>query len=104
MSPGGAGFIGLLVLLIAVLGLVIWLLKRGPEGQADTVVCEVDSLDDLTVLLERGDSPEALIERLLGRSDLSLSETLREALEVAVYGNRLDTAQLLRLIREEASR
>jgi hypothetical protein len=104
VPPGASGFLGLVVLLLGVLGLVIWLLKRGSTCQADTVVHAVDTLDDLTVLLERGDSPEALIERLLCRSDLSLSVELREALDAAVYANRLDAAHLLRLIREEASR
>ena len=49
-------------------------------------------------------TPVMIAERLLQRADLSMSLVLRQHLEAAVYANRLDSAVLLQLLREEVAR
>ncbi len=45
-----------------------------------------------------------IAEQLLERADLSMSSTLRQNLDAAVYANRLDSGVLLQLLREEVQR
>ena len=103
-APETSRVLGLLGALLALLGLGLWLRKRRQPTAAGLVLPAVDGLGELAIALQRGDAPVALMERLLCRPDLSLSETLRAALQAAVYANRLDVSQLSRLVREEAAR
>ncbi len=103
-APETSRVLELVGALLALLVLGLWLRKRRQPTAAGLVSPALDGLDELAIALQRGDAPVALMERLLCRPDLSLSETLRAALQAAVYANSLDASQLLRLVREEADR
>jgi hypothetical protein len=93
----------LLGALVALFGLGLWLRKRRQPTAAYPVLPAVQGLDALALALQRGDAPVLVMERLLCRSDLALSDALREALQAAVYAKHVDAALLLRLIREETA-
>jgi hypothetical protein len=123
-----SNLIGVVVVVLILLLLVVWFLVRNGKAKVEAVAGTEIDLNDLISVLE-GNAPSlppceaeewprrsvalqasgsnpamSLIEQLLERTDLSLSPALREALEAAAYANRLDSAALLRLLKEEGAR
>jgi hypothetical protein len=90
-------------LCVAGIGLLCYLLQRRQRRETDPQQPVSACLDDLSLALQRGEVPLALMEQLLCGADLQLSARLRGALQAAVYGQHCDPAQLLRLIREEVA-
>jgi hypothetical protein len=127
------GLVGVTVGAVLFICLLVWLLLRKAKTHPVDVAVVQIGLSDLVAVLE-GNAPSlplgeadvwkrqsvgsesvaslgtlqarasGLAEQLLGRSDLSLSAVLREALETAAYANRIDVAQLLDLLRKEGVR
>lgn len=95
----------IIAVLFVVLMLVWLLLRKINVKPVETVQAEV-GLDDLIAILEDspGLAPRDIAEQVLERTDLSLSPNLREHLEAAAYGNRMNAEALLRLLRKEVSR
>lgn len=92
------------VLLVVLLGLLRWLRQRRQRSTVDAVLSATEGLRELAAALERGDASVDLMERLLNRADVQLSDPLRAVLQAAVYGKRLDAAQLQRMIGTEVAR
>ena len=88
-----------LVVLISAVWFVLRKQKPAVEERAET-----EGLSDLVAALEAGEPSVGLIERLLSIESLSISPSLRESLEAAVYANRIDEAALLRQLKEEGAR
>ena len=91
-----------LVVLVGLVG-VVWFFMRKQKPALEEHA-ETEGLSDLVAALEAGAPASDLIERLLSRESLSLSSSLRESLEAAVYANRIDEAALLRQLKEEGAR
>jgi xanthosine utilization system XapX-like protein len=103
MTPKASVLLFAIVAGLVVLILVVWILLRKPKP-AVVEVAETVSLSDLVVVLAAGEPAVALIERLLGSTEVSMSPRLREHLEAAAYANRINTADLLRALKEEVLR
>ena len=83
---------------------VLWLRLKVANSKPERTVSTAVGLSDLRIAVEAGEDTTELINQLLERSALSLSPTLREHLEAAVYANRLDPVVLLQLLRQEVQR
>jgi hypothetical protein len=81
---------------------VLVLIRRSHAKPARDLQNQID-LNDLIDGLEAGKPVTDLIEQILGRTDLSLSASLRAALEAALYANSIEERQLLQLLRREAT-
>jgi hypothetical protein len=118
--PKQVSLLGLTLCVVLVLYALFWfLIRRSSAMPVETAVAEL-GLSDLILALE-GNAPslppceadvrqrrsvalQMIAEKLLERPDLSLSSTVREALEAAVYANRMDAEPLLELLRQEVAR
>ena len=103
ITPKRTVFVLVVIVVLVVLSLVVWILLR-KQKPAFVELAETLSLSDLVDALEAGEPAEDLIERSLGDAALSMSPSLREALETAAYANRIDVAGLLRALKEEVER
>jgi cbb3-type cytochrome oxidase subunit 3 len=99
-----SNLIGVVVVVLILLLLVVWLLVRNGKAKVEEVAGTEIDLNDLISVLEGNAPAMSLIEQLLERRDLTLSPAVREALEAAAYANRLDSAALLRRLKEEGAR